>query len=71
MLCDVFTGIIEENDDQSVNNDEMMELANCHQKKTVQDVKLGTKLTKTQQKKMMNNLSRYKEVFWIFQVKLI
>ena len=41
MPCDVCTGITGENEDLSVNDDEMMKLANCHQKETVQDVKLG------------------------------
>ena len=41
----------------------MMELANCHQMETVQDVKLGVELTKTQQEEVMNTLSRHKEVF--------
>ena len=41
MSCDVCTGIIGGNEDLSGNDDEMMELANCHQKETVQDVKLG------------------------------
>ena len=41
MFCDVCSGIIGGNEDLSVNDNEMMELANCHQKETVQDVKLG------------------------------
>ena len=41
----------------------MMELANCHQKETVQDVKLGIELTKIQQEEMMNTLARHTEVF--------
>ena len=41
----------------------MIKLANCHQKETVQDVKLGVELTKTQQEEMMNTLSRHKEDF--------
>ena len=41
MFCDVCTGIIGGNEDLSVNDDEMMELADCHQKETVQDAKLG------------------------------
>ena len=49
MSCDVCTGIVGGNEDLSVNDDKMMELANCHQKETVQDVKLGVELTKTQQ----------------------
>ena len=40
-----------------------MELANCHQKETVQDVKLGIELTKTQQEEMMDTLARHTEVF--------
>ena len=63
MSCDVCTGIVGENEDLSVNNDEMMELANCHQKETVQDIKLGVELTKTQQEEMMSTLSRHDEVF--------
>ena len=63
MSCDVFTGTIGGNEDLSVNDDEMMELANCHQKETIQDVKLGIELTKTQQDEMLNTLSRHKEVF--------
>ena len=47
MSCNVCTRIIGRNKDLSVNDDEMMELANCHQKETVQDVKLGIELTKT------------------------
>ena len=38
MSCDVCTGIIGGNEDLSVIDNEMMELANCHQKETVQDV---------------------------------
>ena len=30
MSCDDCTGIVGGNEDLSVNNDEMMELANCH-----------------------------------------
>ena len=58
MSCDVCTGIIRGNEDLSVNNDEMIELANCHQKETVQDVKLEVELTKTQQEEMMSILPR-------------
>ena len=61
--CDVCTKIIGGNEDLSVNDDEMMELANCHEKETVQDVKLGVKLTKTQQEEMMSTLSKHKKVF--------
>ena len=63
MPCDVCTGIIGGNEDLGVNDDDMMELANCHQKETVQDVKLGVKLAKTQQEEMMDTLSRHEEVF--------
>ena len=63
MSCGVCTGIIGGNEDLSVNDKETMELANCHQKETVKDVKLGIKLTKTQQKEMMDTLARYPEVF--------
>ena len=63
MSCDVCSEIIRGNEDLSVNDDEMMELANCHQKDTVQDVKLRVKLTKTQQEEMMSTLSRQEEVF--------
>ena len=63
MSCDVFTGIIGGNEDLSVNDDEMMELTNCHQKETVQDVKLGIELTIAQQEEMINTLSRHEEVF--------
>ena len=42
MSCNVCTGIIEVNEDLNVNDDNMMELANCHIKETVQDVKLGS-----------------------------
>ena len=62
MSCDVCTEIIGENEDLSVNDDEMMELANCHQKETVKNVKLGIELTRTQQQEIMNTLSRYKNV---------
>ena len=41
MPCNVCTGIIREKEGLSANNDKLMELANCHQKETVQDVKLG------------------------------
>ena len=54
MSCDVCTGIIGENEDLSVNNDEMMELANYHQKETVQDIKFGVKLTKAHQEEIIN-----------------
>ena len=63
MFCDVYTEIIRGNEDLGVNDDEMMELADCHQKETVQDVKLGIEQTKTQQQEMMNTLARHKEVF--------
>ena len=45
MSCDVCTGVIGGNEDLSVNDEEMMELANCHQKETAQDVKLGIELS--------------------------
>ena len=61
--CDACTGIIGGDEDLSVNDEEMMELANCHQKETVKDVKLGIELTKTQQEEMMDTLVRYAEVF--------
>ena len=52
MSCDVCTGVIGGNEDLSVNNVEMMKLSswliNYHQKETVQDVKLGIELIKTQ-----------------------
>ena len=54
MSCDVCTKIIGGNEDLSVNDEEMMELANCHQKQTVKDVKLGIELTKIQQEEMMD-----------------
>ena len=63
MSCGVCTGIIGGNENLSVNDEEMMELANCHQKETVQNVRLGVELTKTQQKEMMNTLSRHEEDF--------
>ena len=53
MSGDVRTRIVERNEDLSVNDDEMMKLANCHQKETVQDVKLGVERTKTQQEEMI------------------
>ena len=63
MSCEACTGIIGENEDLNVNDEEMMELANCHQKETVKDVKLGIELTKIQQEEMMCTLVRYAEVF--------
>ena len=39
------------------------ELANCHQKETVKNVKLGIELTKIQQEEMMDTLVRYAEIF--------
>ena len=69
MSCDVCTRIIAENEDLSVNDDEMMELANCHQKETVQDVKLRIELTKAQQEEMMNTLARHTKVFSDIQGK--
>ena len=63
MSCNICTGIIRGNEDLSVNNDEMMKLANCHQKEIVQNVKLGTELTKAQQKEIRTTLSKYEEVF--------
>ena len=63
MSCNVCTGIVGGNEDLSVNDDEIMELANCHQKETVQDVKLGVELNKPQQQEMINTLSRHEEVF--------
>ena len=61
--CEACTGIIGGDEDLSVNDEEMIELANCHQKETVKDVKLGIELTKTQQEEMMDTLVRYEEVF--------
>ena len=66
MPSDFCIGIIEGNKDLSVNDDEMMDLANCHQKETAQDVKLEPELTETQQKEMMIILSRPEKVFRIF-----
>ena len=63
MSYNVCTGNIGGNEDLNVHDGKMMELANCHQKETVQDVKLGVELTKTQQEEMMNTLSRHEEVF--------
>ena len=57
--CDVCTRIIGGNEDLSVNDEEMMELAICHQKETVKDIKLGIELTKIQQEEMMDTLARY------------
>ena len=42
MSCDACTGIVGGNEDFSVSDDEMMELTTCHQKETVEDVKLGS-----------------------------
>ena len=70
MSCDVCTGVIGGNEDLSVNDEEIMELANCHQKETAQDVKLRIELTKTQQEEMMNTLARHTKLFRIFQGKL-
>ena len=64
MSCDVSTEIVGGNQDLSVNEDEMMELANCHQKETVQNVELKIELTKTQQEEMINTLSRHEEFFF-------
>ena len=47
----------------------MMELADCHQKETVQVVKLRIEQTKTQQEEMMNTLARHREVFSDIQSK--
>ena len=63
MSCDVCTGIIGGNENLSLNDEEMMELAKCHQKETVKNVKLGIELTKILQEEMMNTLVRYTEVF--------
>ena len=63
MSCDVCAGVIGKNEDLSVNDDEMMELADCHQKETVKDVKLGIELIKIQQEEMMETLARHTEVF--------
>ena len=63
MSCNVCTGIIGGNEDLNVNDDDMIELANCHQKETVRNVKVVVELTKTQQEEMMSNLSRHEEVF--------
>ena len=63
MLCDVCSRIVGENEDLSENDDEMIELANCHQKESVPGAKLGIALTKIQQEKMMNTLSRHEKVF--------
>ena len=63
MSCDACTGIIGGGKDLSVDDEEMMELANCHQKETVKDVKLGIGLTKIQQEEMTGTLVRYAEVF--------
>ena len=63
MSGDACTKIIGGNEDLSVNDEEMMELTNCHQKETVKDVKLGIELTKIQQEEMMDTLVRYTEVF--------
>ena len=63
MSCDVCAGIIGGNNDLSVNDDEMMELTNCHQKEIVQDVKLGIELTKAQQEGMINTMSRHNVFF--------
>ena len=41
----------------------MIELGNCLQKETVQEVKLGIELSKTQPEEMINTLSRHEEVF--------
>ena len=71
MHCNVCTNIIAGNEDLSVNDNEMMELANSHWKEAVPDVKLCIELTKTQQGEMINTSSRHEKVFWIFQVKLI
>ena len=62
--CDVCVAITGRNKYQSVNDNEMMELANCHQKETVQDVKLGIELTKTQRKEMMNTVPKTQRSFF-------
>ena len=64
MSCDVCTGIIGGNEDLSVNNEEMMELANCHQKETVKDVKLEIELTKIQHEEMMDTLVKIHRSFF-------
>ena len=69
MSYDVCTGIVEGNEDLSVNGEEMFELANCHQKKTVKNVKLVIELTKIQQEEMMETLARYTEVFFGYSRK--
>ena len=53
MSCDVCTGFVGGKEDLSVNDDETMELANCHQKETVQDVQLGVELTKAHEEEMI------------------
>ena len=45
MSCNVCTAIIGGNEDLSVNDDKMMEWANCHQKETVQETKLPVDFT--------------------------
>ena len=63
MSCDVCTGIIGGNEDLSANDEEMMELANCHQKDTVKDVKLEIELAKTQQEEMTHLEKIHRSVF--------
>ena len=58
MSCDACTGIIGGDEDLSVNDEEMMELANCRQKEAVKDVKLVIELTKTQQEEVMDTLGK-------------
>ena len=61
----VSVGIRATEEECSVNDDELLEWARCHQKEGIRDIQFGVNLTEDQQKEMMKILEtyNYKRVF--------
>ena len=62
--CNVSTGIIGGNENLSVHDNEMLELANCLSEGNSTEVKLGVELTKTLQEEMNEDLVKTQRDFF-------
>ena len=53
----------EEEEDVTINEEELLELGNCHQKEDLTDVKLGSELTDSQREEATTLLEKHRELF--------
>jgi len=62
-LVQAGTGIMENLEDHSVHDEELLKLGCCYQQESIQDIKLGVDLSEAQQREIMGTLRGYSDVF--------